>query len=235
MPFGLVTAPATFSRLMRRVLHGMENVDNFIDDILLYSNTFDAHLHATEELFQRLREAGLTAKPSKCSFAYPSLNCLGHIFGDEKLKPCSDKVMAIRDTPRPETKKQLRSFLGLCGFYRTFVPNFSHLALPLTDLTRKGCPTKLVWENAHELAFQSLKAALVNFPILKLPNLSEHFILQTDASDRGLGAVLLQCENELKLPVAYASRKLKESESSYATVEKECLAIVWAIHKFQKY
>lgn len=235
MPFGLVTAPATFSRLMRRVLSGVEQTDNFIDDILVYTMTFEQHLKVLEKVFQRLRDAGLTAKPSKCSFVYSNLNCLGHVVGNEQLKPDFDKVLVIKNAPRPSTKKQLRSFLGLVGFYRKFVPNFAHIALPLTDLTKKGCPTKLVWENCHELAFQSLKSSLTCSPILKLPNLNEVFVLQTDASDRGLGAVLFQYEQDRKLPVAYASRKLKDSECAYATIEKECLAIVWAINKFQRY
>ena len=217
------------------VLHPIKNNIHFIDDIIIFTETFEHHLKVLDELFQRLRRAGLTAKPSKCSFAYPSLNCLGHVIGNEQLRPMSDKVKAIQDAPRPGTKKQLRSFLGLIGFYRKFVPNFACIALPLTDLTRKGCPTKLVWEKCHEIAFQSLKSSLIHSPILKLPNIKESFILQTDASDRGLGAVLLQSVEDQKLPVAYASRKLKESESAYATVEKECLAIVWAIQKFQKY
>lgn len=191
-------------------------------------------LKDSEELFQRLRSAGLTAKPGKCSLAYSSLNCLGHVVGNEQLRPMSDKIKAIQDAQRPETKEQLRSFLGLIGFYRKFVPNFACIALPLTDLTKKGNPTKLVWENCHEIAFRTLKSSLINSPILKLPNLKESFILQTNASDRGLGAVLLQCEGDQKLPVAYASRKLKDSESVYATVEKECLAIVLGYSKVSK-
>jgi hypothetical protein len=235
MPFGLVTAPATFSRLMRKVLHGLENVGNFIDDILIYTRTLDHHFVVFKEVLRRLREASLTAKPSKCSIAYSSLNCLGHIVGDEQLKPDSEKVTVIKQAPRPITKKQLRSFLGLVGFYRKFVPNFAYIALPLTDLTKKGSPTKIAWDQCHELAFQTLKSALTHCPILKLPDIQDVFILQTDASDRGLGAVLLQMEQGQKLPIAYASRKLKECECKYATVEKECLAIVWAIQKFQKY
>lgn len=101
--------------------------------------------------------------------------------GNEQLRPMSDKIEAIQDAQRPETKKQLRSFLGLIKF----VPNFACIALPLTDLTKKGCPTRLVLENCHEIAFRTLKSSLINFPILKLPNLKESFILQTDASDRG--------------------------------------------------
>nr|XP_022307941.1 uncharacterized protein LOC111113940 [Crassostrea virginica] len=235
MPFGLVTAPVTFSRLMRKVLHGMSNVDNFIDDILVYTETLEHHFSILEQLFQRLRKAGLTAKPSKCSLGFNTIDCLGHMIGNEQLKPDSDKVEVIRNAPRPQTKKQLRSVLGLIGFYRKFVPNFAQIAAPLTDLTKKGCPTKLVWNQSHDLAFQSLKCSLTQFPILKLPNIKEVFILLTDASDRGLGAVLMQMEQGQILPIAYASRKLKECECKYATVEKECLAIVWAIQKFQQY
>ena len=235
MSFGLVTAPATFSRLMRKVLHGMSNVDNFIDDILVYTETLEHHFSILEQLFQRLRKAGLTAKPSKCSLGFNTIDCLGHMIGNEQLKPDSDKVEVIRNAPRPQTKKQLRSFLGLIGFYRKFVPNFAQIAAPLTDLTKKGCPTKLVWNHSHDLAFQSLKCSLTQFPILKLPNIKEVFILRTDASERGLGAVLMQMEQGQILPIAYASRKLKECECNYATVEKECLAIVWAIQKFQQY
>ena len=235
MPFGLVTASATFSRLMRLLLQGMENVENFIDDILIYTQTFDHHIRVLNELLSRLRNANLTAKPSKCSILYKEVECLGHTVGNEVLSPNSDKITAIQNASRPETKKQLRSFLGLVGFYRKFVPNFSLVAVPLTDMTRKGCPNKLAWSDAALNAFQSLKQALTSFPILKLPNMSEPFILQTDASDRGIGAVLLQEEQGKKLPIAYASRKLKGAETSYATIEKECLAIVWAIQKFECY
>ena len=235
MPFGLVTASATFSRLMRILLHGMQNVENFIDDILLYTSTFDEHMEVLLELLTRLREANLTAKPSKCAIAVDRVECLGHMVGHDCLSPNVDKVLAIQEATRPETKKQLRSFLGLVGFYRKFVPNFALLALPLTDLTRKGNPNKLLWSDSAENAFQALRNSLTKFPILKLPNVKEPFVLQTDASDRGIGAVLLQDEQGKKLPVAYASRKLKHAECSYATVEKECLAIVWAIQKFQRY
>lgn len=235
MPFGLVTAPASFSRLMRLVLKDMDNIDNFIDDIIIFTMTFVEHLNVLRVLLIRLRNAHLTAKPGKCSIAYGSLECLGHFVGDDKLKPHPDKVRVIQEAPRPVTKKQVRSFLGLVGFYRKFIPNFACIAVPLTDLTKKGQPNKVIWESSHEHAFGTLRNALVKFPILKLPNMSEPFILMTDASDYGIGAVLMQEQEGSKMPVAYASRKLKSSEVAYSTIEKECLAIVWAIQKFHRY
>ena len=185
MPFGLVTASATFSRLMRILLHGMQNFENFIDDILLYTSTFDEHMEVLLELLTRLREPNLTAKPSKCTIAVDRVECLGHMVGHGCLSPNVDKVLVIQESTRPETKKQLRSFLGLVGFYRKFVPNFALLALPLTDLTRKGNPNKLLWSDSAENAFQALRNSLTKFSILKLPNVKEPFVLQTDASDRG--------------------------------------------------
>lgn len=235
MAFGLVTAPASFSRMMRVVLKDMDNADNFIDDIIIFTLTFVHHMQVLRDLFTRLRRTQLTAKPKKCSIAYRSLECLGHFVGDERLKPLPDKVRAIEIAERPHTKKQVRSFLGLVGFYRKFIPNFASIALPLTDSTKKGLPNQVSWTSAHELAFETLKRALIASPILKLPDMSKPFVLQTDASDRGVGAVLFQYESESKMPVAYASRKLKKNEVNYSTIEKECLAIVWAVQKFSKF
>jgi hypothetical protein len=143
---------------MYKLLHGMQNTDNFIDDII-FSMDLHKHLDVLGELLSTLRDANLTAKPSKCSIAYNSIECLGHIIGENFLKPHPEKVRVIKEVPRPETKRQLRSFLGLLGFYRKFVPNFSSLALPLTDLTKKGAPNKLVWKGAQETAFCNLKHA----------------------------------------------------------------------------
>ncbi|XP_033733848.1 uncharacterized protein LOC117322984 [Pecten maximus] len=235
MPFGLVNAPATFSRLMRKLLAGMDWLDNFIDDILIFTETWEQHLEVLKELFGRLRKARLTARPTKCSIGFMSLPCLGYVVGDKRLRPDQEKIKAIEEAPKPETKKQVRSFLGLASFYRRFIPNFSAIAIPLSDLTKKGLANKVEWNDSHEKAFVTLKMMLTSSPVLKLPDLTQEFILRTDASDTGIGAILLQEENDKPMPVAYASRKLLPREKNYAIIERECLAIVWGIQKFEPY
>ena len=207
-----------------------------MDDIWVYSETFEDHLLALRQLLARLRSAGLTAKPSKCSIGYGQIECLGHKIGEKLLKPNEEKVKAVRDIQIPTTKKKVRSFLGVVGFYRRFIPNFSAIAAPLTDLTKKNAPNKISnWTEAHNKAFETLKQRLTGYPVLRLPDLGKPFILQTDASDDGLGAVLLQEEDGVKFPIAYASKKLLPRERNYSVIEKECLGIVWSIEKFHRY
>lgn len=235
MPFGLVNAQASFSRLMRKVLREIEGVDNYVDDILVYSSSWEEHVLKLKQLLKRLREVNLTARPSKCYIGFEKLEFLGHVIGLGQLAPNPVKVKAVQQAPPPKTKKQLRSFLGLANYYRKFIPNFAAIAVPLTDRTRAREPNKITWGKSEELAFNSLKEKLCNAPILRLPNLDLPFVLQTDASDIGLGAVLLQEYEDGKFPVAYASRKLLLRERAYSTIERECLAIVWGIQKFEPY
>ncbi|XP_038052264.1 uncharacterized protein LOC119724977 [Patiria miniata] len=237
MPFGLVNAPATFSRIMRRVLKGLKHTDNFIDDILIHTASWDDHVVALRVLLERLQSAQLTAKPSKCVIGAQKLEFLGHVVGQGHLQPQPDKMKHIQEAKRPETKKQLRSFLGLAGYYRRFIPNFAALAVPLTDLTRAKEPNRITWGESQEMAFNTLKTKLSTDPILHLPDCSKPFIIRTDASNTGVGAVLLQERDDTgqTFPVAYASRKLLPRERSYAVIEKECLAVVWGIQKFEPY
>ena len=160
---------------------------------------------------------------------------MGHIIGEGRLKPTLQKTCSIIDALPPTTKKQVRSFLGLSGYYRRYIPDYATIASPLTDLVKKNAPNKVYWENIHQQAFDKLKEALTNEPILKLPDVNKTFILRTDASDVGLGAMLLQEEDGDKLPVAYASRKLSNPEQKYSVIERECLSVVWATKKFYKY
>ncbi|XP_072166473.1 uncharacterized protein [Diadema setosum] len=235
MPFGLINAPASFSRIMRQLLRGMECVHNFIDDILVHTTTWEKHLEVLRELFKRLRHAGLKAKPSKCLLGQESLEFLGHQLGRGKIQPRTEKVEAIKQAERPRTKRQLRSFLGLANYYRKFVPNFAALAVPLTDLTRKGEPNQVRWGEAQENAFKCLKGRIANAPILHLPDVDRTFFLRTDASENGIGAVLLQEFDGEKFPVAFASKKLLDRERRYSTIERECLAVIWAVQKFESY
>ena len=235
MPFGLVNAPATFSRLMRKLLAASDCLDNLLDDVLGHTKTWDEHLMVLRDLFERCRKANLVLRPTKCSVGDSEITFLGHRVSGEGLKPKLDSVDKILETSVPSTKKQVRSFLGLIGFYRKYIPNFAAIACPLTDLTRKGAPNEVEWSEAQQKAFETLKSAVANPPILKLPDFNQVFVLQTDASNVGIGAMLLQEEGGIKHPIAFGSRKLLPRETRYSTIEKECLGIVWAITKFQDY
>ena len=239
MPFGLVNSGATFCRLMRIILSNLPNVDSFVDDMWIFTETWRDHMTSLRQVLDRLRSAKLTAKPSKCMIGYDSIECLGHNIVGQTVRPQEDKIQAIRDAPRPSTKRQIKSFLGLAGYYRRFIPNFSSIASPLTDLTKKNRPNSIKdWQDHNERAFQTLENRLTSSPILRLPVFQEGkpFVLRTDASDIGLGAVLLQdFEGEGRLPIAYASKKLLPRERNFSVIEKECLGIIWGVEKFRKY
>ena len=240
MPFGLVNSGATFCRLMRIILSNLPNVDSFVDDMLIFTETWKYHMTSLRQVLDRLRSAKLTAKPSKCMVGYDSIECLGYNIVGQTVRPQEDKIQAIRDAPRPSTKRQIKSFLGLAGFYRRFIPNFSSIASPLTDLTKKNRPNSLkYWQDHIERAFQTLKNRLTSSSILRLPVFQEGkpFVLRTDASDIGPGAVLLQdFEGEGRLPIVYASKKLLPQERNYSVIETECLGIIiGGVEKFRKY
>lgn len=235
LPFGLQGAPAAFSRLMRKVLKGLPNVKNYIDDILVHHANWKDHLACIESVLERLRKANLTARPTKCFFGLPEVEFLGHKLGSGKIAPTSEKVEAIKGADPPNNKKQLRSFLGLASFYRRYVPNFSAVASPLTDATRNGMPNRITWDEPQRRAFDHIKKVLISEPVLQLPDYSKPFILSTDASDTGVGCIMSQEYGDEKLPVIYLSRKLLPREQRYSVVERECLALVWAIQKLSTY
>ena len=235
MPFGLVNAGASYCRMMRELLLGLDNVDSYVDDIIIHTQTWDQHIVTLRAVFDRLRNAGITVKPSKCCIGFHSVDFVGHHVGDGKIQTQNDKIEKVKNAPIPLTVTQVRSFLGLTGYYRKFINNYASIAAPLTDLTKKGNPTKVIWNEKSNRAFEELKEALCNAPILRLPNFDLTFILRTDASDSGIGAVLLQCHENVYFPVAYASNKLSSAQQKYAVIERECLAIIWALEKFTVY
>ena len=165
-----------------------------------------------------------------------TVDFVGHRVGGNRIEPRMALVQTIKENPRPETKKQIRSLLGLNGYYRRFIPNFSSRAPVLTDLTRGKNPTKIKWRDAHKFAFQDLKQAMQTPPVLIPRHWEQEFVLQVDASNRGLGAILSQQDKEgLEHPISYASRKLQPREEKLSTTEKECLGIVWAVELFRYY
>ena len=182
-----------------------------------------------------LVQAGLTIGPTKCLFGVNSVDFLGHRLEQGMIGLDQDNVEKIKDASRPSTKKQVQSFMGLAGYYRDFILNFAAIAAPLSDLTQKGQPNKVEWSEAQEKAYQTIKSYLTSEPILRLPNPAKTYFLRTDASNNGIGAVLMQRHEEKLFPVCYASKKLLSAERNYSTIEKECLAIVWGIKRFYLY
>ena len=237
MPFGLQGAPATFQRMVDRLLDGLGHFASaYIDDVIVFSSSWSAHLAHLEEVLSRIQLASLTVKERKCQFALRECMYLGHLVGSGRVRPEDLKVQAIQEFEVPKTKTQVRSFLWLTGYYRKVIPQYVSLAAPLTDLTRKAQPNSVAWTPACAIAFVKLKDALCSSPILMCPDFDKQFVLQTDASDRGVGAVLSQVgDNGLDHPIAYFSRKLFPREEKYSTIEKECLAIKLSIQAFHVY
>ena len=183
MPFGLKGAPATFQRLMDTVLQGLQDFSAaYIDDLAIHSDSWDDHLRHVRAVLQRLREAGLTAKPKKCQFGMDQCVYLGYVVGNGVIQPERSKLQGVESFPTPSTKIQVQCFLGLTGYYRKFIPNYASLATPLTNLIRKCAANKVVWTQECEEAFQRLKALLCANPVLRSPDLGKEFVLQTDAS-----------------------------------------------------
>ncbi|KAL0550368.1 hypothetical protein IC582_014876 [Cucumis melo] len=231
MSFGLTNAPAVFMDLMNRVFKDFldQFVIVFIDDILIYSKTEAEHEEHLHQVLETLRAHKLYAKFSKCEFWLKKVTFLGHVVSSEGVSVDPAKVEAVTNWPRPSTVSEIRSFLGLAGYYRRFVEDFSRIASPLTQLTRKGTP--FVWSPACESSFQELKQKLVTAPVLTVPDGSGSFVIYSDASKKGLGCVLMQ---QGKV-VAYASRQLKNHEQNYPTHDLELAAVVFALKIWRHY
>lgn len=228
MPFGMINSGATLARSMKKLLKDLDQVSHFMD-ILVHTPTWEGHLTVLRKLFERMAVANLTVRPTKCSIGRNRIILLGQEVGQGIRTPPLDGVEKVRDASQPATKKGLRSFLGLTGFYRDHIPNYAAVAAPLTDMLRKGQPNKLSWGDSQERAYSSLKQAITGRPILCLPDHDKDFVLRTDACDTGIGAVLLQEQGGKLHPVAFASRKLAEREKKFSTIERECLSIVWSV------
>ncbi|KAL5018852.1 hypothetical protein ScPMuIL_004574 [Solemya velum] len=207
LPFGMMNSGATFVRLMQQVLRPLkEFCDSYVDDIAVFSNDWTSHLAHVQDVLDSLAKASLTAKPSKCEIGFTKMEFLAHIVGGGRIKPTQDKIQGIRDFPIPTSKKRVRSFLGMIGFYRKFIPNFAGTAASLFDLTSKRSG-KIVWGQDQSEAFEKLKKCISSSPVLRNADLSKSFVMQTDASDRGVSGVLLQEFSDGRHPIMFVSKK----------------------------
>ncbi|KAI3672539.1 hypothetical protein L6452_38629 [Arctium lappa] len=231
MPFGLTNAPAAFMDMMYRVCQPYLDkfVIVFIDDILVYSKTEEDHEEHLRTILELLKRERLYAKFSKCEFWLREVQFLGHVVSQEGIKVDPAKVEAIRDWEAPKTPSEVRSFLGLAGYYRKFIRDFSRIATPLTSLTKKN--VKFVWMEDQKEAFQKLKDMLSSALILTLPDGTEDFVVYSDASRLGLGCVLMQ----QRKVIAHASRQLKYHEMRYPTHDLELAAVVFALKIWRHY
>uniref|UniRef100_A0A0A9YJ44 RNA-directed DNA polymerase n=1 Tax=Lygus hesperus TaxID=30085 RepID=A0A0A9YJ44_LYGHE len=236
LPFGLRNSPSTFQRLMDNVLRGITNefCCVYLDDIIVYSTSLPEHINRLEEIFKRLREANLKIQLDKTEFLRKEIAYLGHVITPNGVKPNPEKIKAIQNYPIPTTSKEIKSFLGLLGYYRKFIQNFAKITKPMTRCLKKGCriDTK---DPEYVEAFETCKTLLTNEPILQYPDFSKLFHLTTDASNVAIGAVLSQTTNGADLPIAYASRTLCDSERRLSTIERELLAVVWGVQYFRPY
>jgi hypothetical protein len=236
MPFGLTNVPATFQRLMNQVFNGMlyKGVIVYLDDINIYSKTFEEHLAKLQEVLKRLRAAGLKLGPDKCYFLKRQIEFLGHVISKEGISTDPAKVDKVQNFPRPKDLTKVRSFLGLASYYRKFIQDFSKIARPLNQLMQKDTPFK--WKKEQQQSFEILKEKLTTLPILAHPDFEKPFYLLTDGSSEGLGAVLAQLnEKGQEQVIAYASKSLQGAQKSYSATEFKCLAVVWAVKQFHHY
>lgn len=230
MPFGLSNAPASFQSLMNQVFQSLlrKSVLVFFDDILVYSPNWSMHLTHLEEVLQLMRHHQLYAKLSKCCFGFTKVDYLGHTISQEGVHMDKDKVKAVLDWPLPTNLKQLRGFLGLSGYYRRFIRNYASIAAPLTALLKKDA---FEWSQPVTDAFLALQQAITAAPVLALPDFSKPFILETDASGTGIGAILSQDKH----PIAYFSKKLAPSMQHKSAYVRELYAVTEAMAKFRHY
>ena len=226
MPFGLTNAPATFQRLMDTVLKGLQwqRCLVYLDDIIVFGKYFGETLANLRMVMERLKAAGLKLKASKCQWFKHSVKYLGHVVSARGIECDPDKIQAVKDWPVPRSVTQVRQFLGFAAYYRKFISHFSETAQPLTNLMKKS--VGFYWDEKCQHAFETLKQLLVTAPVLAYPTDEGDYVLDTDASNYAMGAVLSQVQNGEERVIAYASQTLSHTQQNYCTTKKELLAVV---------
>jgi len=235
MCFGLKGAPATFQRLMNQVLIGLNGIKSFVylDDVIVIGTSIKDHEDNLREVFKRFRKYHLQLQPLKYQFLQKEVNYLGHVITEHGIKPDPIKISSVANYPRPKNQKELKSFLGLIGYYRRFIKDFSKLAKPLTNLLKKD--TQHNWSDICQDAFENFRDILTKEPLLQYPDFSQAFNITTDASNVAIGGILSQGTIGSDLPISYVSRTLNKAEMNYNTTEKELLAIIWTVKQFRHY
>ena len=235
LPFGLSNSPACFERLMEKVLKGLqwEECLLFVDDTIVPSKTFEEGIERLEHVLQRFSQANLKLKPTKCNLFQKRIKFLGHVVSKDGTETDPEKIVAVRNWPVPKSAKQVRSFIGLCTYYRKYVKDFSKIAKPLHQLCEKN--RRFDWTDECQAAFEILKEKLTTSPILAFPLPNLPFILDTDASDQAVGAVLSQVQEGKERVIAYLSKSLITAEQNYCVTRRELLAVVTALRKFHSY
>jgi hypothetical protein len=235
MPFGLKNATSTFTRTMSKVFKDLGDrfLKVFVNDLNIHSESWEDHLQHLEVVLSRLREVNLKLNPNKCCFAAESIVFLGHVINKEGTKPDPSKIDAVLCFPAQKTVTNVRSFLGLTGYYQKYIRGYSRIASPLFELTKKDMA--FVWDQNCQRAFDDLKRALVEAPILVKPDFKEPFCLDVDWSTKGVGAVLSQREGRCEKVVAYASKALIVAQRKFHPMEGECYALIWGILHFRQY
>ena len=235
MPFGLCNAPATFERLMDRVMVGLlgDVCLVYLDDVIIMGRTFKEHLRNMEKVFTRIRGANLKLSPKKCALFKKEVSYLGHVICADGVRTDPEKIKAVQQWPAPKNKTEVRAFLGLCTYYRRFVMSFSDIAKPLHQLTEDK--RDFIWDKNCESAFNELKQRLCEAPILGYPSRDGRFVVDTDASNTGIGGVLSQVQEDRQVVIAYFSKALSKPERNYCVTRRELLAVVKTLQHFHKY
>ena len=232
LPMGLKISPSIFSRMMSIAMSGLVASRCFVylDDLIIFGRNLHQHNRNLMDVFERLREVNLKIHPGKCSFLRKEVLYLGHILSDKGILPDPEKSRVMRDFPKPKNADEVRRFVAFANYYRKFIPNFASIALPLNKLLKKD--VDFDFNNDCEKSFEIIKQILISPEILQFPDFEKEFILRTDASGFALGAVLSNHDDK---PVAYGSKTLNPAERNYSTIEKELLAIVWAVKHYRPY
>jgi len=234
VPFGLKGSGATFVRMVQEILRPIrEFSSSYIDDMAVHSDAWKPHLQHVRRFLQTIKESGLTLNLHKCEFAKAEVKFVGQYIGSGKRRPDPEKLVAIHKLCRPITRKQLRSVLGLFGYYRPYLEGFAELAKPLTDLTSKKGPVTLPWSEREQTAFDAIKTKLCEITELAIPKIGQPFSLYTDASGIAVGACLTQSDGSgREQPIAYGSQKLTDTQTRWSTIEREAYAVIFALQRW---